>query len=245
MNLRLLVAMMTIWLGAAGCGLLPVPRSHVVRFAFAPGESGAYALDAADSTAVFRTEGLVIKVAYRSKQALNREYPDAREGRVNLNPFTYGTRMDNDLGYAPDRFTVFELDLNNIGRPRVQFAAQDAELVTDRGGRLRPWGTQKGEAVHTFEEYYRARRGPGGNDQQWYRERMAIVEKSLYRGDGPLFKGQRQRGKLVFSLLHPEVASVRLHLRDVVIAFDEHGLPTERIDLEFPFEISVKVEELE
>ena len=63
--------------------------------------------------------------------------------------------------------------------------------------------------------------------------------------DGPLFKGQRQRGKLVFGLLHPEVASVRLHLRDVAIAFDEHGLPTERVDLEFPFDISVEVEELE
>ena len=242
---RMIPAVMAAWLGAAGCGLLPVPKSHLVRFAFVPGERAAYSLDAADSAAVYRTEGLVVKVSYRSKQALNLEYPDAREGRVNLNPFTYGPRMDNDLGYAPDRFTVFEVDFNNIGRPRVRFAAQDAELVTDRGDRLRPWGTQKGEAVHTFEEYYRARRGPGGNDQQWYRQRLAIVEKSLYRGDGPLFKGQRQRGKLVFGLLHPEVASVRLHLREVVLAFDEHGLPTERIDLEFPFEISVEVEELE
>ena len=126
---RLLVPVMAVWLGVAGCGLLPVPRSHLVRFAFVPGESGAYAIDAADSAAVFRTEGLVVKVAYRSKQALNREYPDAREGRVNLNPFTYGTQMDNDLGYAPDRFTVFEVDFNNIGRPRVQFAAQDADGV--------------------------------------------------------------------------------------------------------------------
>ena len=32
---------------------------------------------------------------------------------------------------------------------------------------------------------------------------------------------------------------------DVAIAFDEHGLPTERVDLEFPFDISVEVEELE
>ena len=225
-----------------GCGLLPVPKKHLVQFSYLRGEGEGYALDPVDSAAVFRTEGLVIKVSYRSKQELQAEYPDSHEGRVNLNPFTFGTKMNNDLGYVPDRFTVFELDLNNIGRPLVQFGAKDAELITDRGDHLRPWGIQKGDAVDTFEEYYRARRGPGGNDQQWYRERLAIVEKSLYRGEAPLFKGQRKGGKLVFSLVHNEVQWASLHLRDVVIAFDENGLPSETIDLEFRFQISVTVD---
>ena len=236
------LTMMVLTVAGLNCGLLPVSKNHLVQFSYLSGDGESYSLDPVDSAAVFRTEGLVIKVSYRSKQELQAEYPDAHEGRVNLNPFTFGTKMNNDLGYVPDRFTVFELDVNNIGRPLVQLQVENAELITDRGDRLRPWGIQKGEGTDTFEEYYRARRGPGGNDQQWYRERMAIVERSLYRGESPLFKGQRKGGKLVFTLVDEQVRSVRLRLDDVAIDFDEHGLPTKKIDLEFRFQISVDVE---
>lgn len=233
-----------LFLLSAGCSLLPVRRQHVVSLSFVPDHREEYAVDAVDSAAVFRMDGLVVEARYLSRQRLDAEYAKESSGRVNLNPFTYGTRIDNDLGYAPDRFTVFEIEVNNVGRPKVAFDPGQAVLETDRGDRLRPWGIRKGEAAQTFEEYYRAQRNSGGNDQEWYRQRMAIVERDLCRAGPLLFKGQRQQCKLIFDLLHEEVRQVRLQLGGLVIGFDANGLPAGKVEVEFPFAIDIRVEDL-
>ena len=144
-------------------------------------------------------------------------------------------------GYVPDRFTVFELEINNLSLPRVEFAPGKAVLVTDRGDRLRAWGIKKGEAVETFEEYYRAQRGAGGNEEEWYRQRLALVERGVYQKT-PLFKGQRQRGKVVFAPLASQVQQVRLQLPEVVVGFDATGTPTQKLALEFPFTVKVSLQ---
>jgi hypothetical protein len=224
---------------AAGCGLWPVRQDRLISMAFLPDSSGQY--QAADSAAVYRQEGLVVKVRYLSTQALNAEYPEPSAARVNLNPFTFGTRMDNDLGYVPDRFTVFEVEIDNLSLPKVEFDPGEAALLTDRGDHLASWGINKGEAAETFEEYYRARRGAGGNEEDWYRQRMAIVERAVCRRN-PLFKGQKQRSKVVFGPLAPQVRQVELELQEFVTGFDAHDSPIKKIDLEFPFVVQVSVQ---
>ncbi|MFA6111584.1 MAG: hypothetical protein WDA75_22725 [Candidatus Latescibacterota bacterium] len=194
---------------------------------------------------MFGTDALVVTVRYLSRQMLDEEYAQYKTGRLNLNPFTYGTRIDNDKGYVPDRFTVFELEVNNIALPKVGLDPRKATLVTDRGARLGSWAVKRGEATNTFEEYYRTRRGAGGNDQDWYRQRISIAERSLYNGDRSVFKGERNRGKLVFELLPEDVRWVQLELRDVVLRFDADGLPMEVRDLAFRFDVSTRIEDVD
>jgi len=218
-----------------GCGLWPVRQDRLVSMTFVPDTSGQYVAE--DTAAVYRQPGLAVKVRYLATQALNAEYPEQSAGRVDLNPFTFGTRIDNNLGYVPDRFTVFQVEVDNLGLPRVELDPRQARLITDRGDRLEPWGIHKGDATQTFEIYYRSRRGAGGNEEEWYRQRMAIVERAVSTRN-PLFKGQNQRGKVVFDPLAPEVRQVRLQLREFVTAFDAHDTPIKKIDLEFPFTVN-------
>lgn len=226
---------------AASCALMPVRREHLVRMVFEAAPERHYFVDEGDSAAVCRTDELVVTVRYLTKQMLNAEYAQYRQGRVNLNPFTYGTQMDNSLGYVPDRFTVFELDVNNIALPKVDVDPRQAILETDQGARLRPWAAKKGEARDTFEEYYRALQGAGGNDQDWFRQRLSIAERALHNGERPVFKGERNRGKLVFEVLPEDVRWVRLVLPEVAVRFDADGLPVEEVELEFVFGVEVVV----
>ena len=62
--------------------------------------------------------GFRLKLRYLSDQALNREYARFTFREPNLNPFTYGEDRDLDRGYAPPRFTVFELTVVNQSYPR-------------------------------------------------------------------------------------------------------------------------------
>ena len=146
----------------------------------------------------------------------------------------------------PDRFTVFEVEVNNIGLPKVSLDPRKATLVAGRGVTLRSWAVrERGSSQNTFEEYYRARRGAGGNDQDWYRQRIAIAERSLYNGERPVFKGERNRGKLVFQVLPEDVRKVRLELTEFVMAFDADGLPVETRDLRFEFAVSARLGEMD
>lgn len=237
----LLTTMAVLAVMAQGCSLMPVRRDRLVVMTLqsdlvpGPGYEG----DPQDSAAAFRTEGLVVRLRYQSRQALNAEFAKESSGPVNLNPFTYGIRIDSDLGYIPDRFTVFDLEIINTGLAKVGFDPRQAKLTTDRGHRLAPWGSRKGSAARTFEEYYRAQRGAGGNEQEWFRQRLALAERSLWPQPTSLFRGQRHRAKLVFDVLDERVRQVSLRLDEVVVGYSAAGLPVVKLDLEFPLTVSL------
>jgi len=201
-----------------------------------------YGVDPEDSTFVFRKEGLIVKVRYLPDGALNREYAKQTFREPNLNPYTYGTWRDVDLGYTPMRFTVFQVTVRNIGYGKVLLDPAKALLHTDRGDRLEYWDVTKRDAPNNFEEYYRALAGPSGNDQYWYQERIGIVRSSLYHREKPVFKGQRYSGKLVFAPLHREVKEVTLILRGVVLRFDRFGRPAETVDLRFRLHVIQEIQ---
>jgi hypothetical protein len=223
----------------ATCAALPVRREHLVRLSFEPPDQTDYAVAELDSAAVYRRDGLTVTVRHLTKQALNAEYPEESAARINVNPFTYGTRIDNDLGYAPDRFTVFEIDINNIGLAKVAFQPLLTRMHTGRGDRLEPWVARKADGADSFEQYYRARRGVGGNDQDWFRTRMGIVTRELCCETVPIFKGQRHTCKLVFDTLHPGVYQLLLELRNFVMSYRADGLPGDVVDLSFPFAVQI------
>ena len=70
---------------------------------------------------------------------------------------------------------------------------------------------------------------------------LSIAERALHNGERPVFKGERNRGKLVFEVLPEDVRWVRLVLPEVAVRFDADGLPVEEVELEFVFGVEVVV----
>lgn len=199
------------------------------------GEGGRVTVEE-DSSITFNREGLRINVRYMTDKELNARYPEnSKQGEFSTNPFTYGNWIDPELGYTPNRFTVFLVTIHNPVLPKVELDPANVILKTDRGERLRYYGISKEEAENNFEEYYIYLRGPGGNERYRFEERMGIVKEELYRKDRKIFKGQDYHGFICFGPLHDEVKEVEMVIEDLVIRFDEFDLPVETINLSFKF----------
>lgn len=199
------------------------------------GEGGRVIIEE-DSSITYNREGLRINIRYMSDKELNARYPEnSNQGEFSTNPFTYGNWVDPELGYTPNRFTVFLVSVHNPVLPKVELDPAKAVLWTDRGERLKYYGISREESENNFEEYYIYLRGPGGNERYRFEERMGIVKEELYRKDRKIFKGQDYHGYIVFAPLHDEVKEVELRIEDFVIRFDEFDLPIETIDLKFKF----------
>ena len=240
------LSVLILILVGTGCGLIPPNLRYVVQMAPVSEmvSEEAYYVDPEDSSMVFRKPGVTVKVRYLSDELLNEEYADQTYREPNLNPYTYGAWRDMDLGYTPERFTVFQVTVHNVGYGKVMLDPGKVVLTTDRGDQLRYYDVLKREAKNSFEGYYRARTGPSGNDEYWYQERMGTVRASLYRRDKPVFKGQSYSGKLVFDPLHRDVKKARLLFRDFVLRFDATGTPVEMMDIEYRLKVYQRIVEV-
>lgn len=198
-----------------------------------------------DQSITFNREGLRITVRSLADMDLNERYPGiSYQGRFSANPFTYGNWRDPDLGYTPNRFTVFEVDVYNPVLPKVEVFPNRAVLGTDQGEEFTYYSVNREESENSFEEYYTFVRGPGGNEQHRFDQRMGIVRELLYRPDHRVFKGGDYDGYLVFQALREEVKSAELRFDGVAIQFDEADNPSHRIDIAFSFDRQVEKREL-
>ena len=204
-------------------------------------EDGRYYFDAEDSTAVFEQEGCRLKLRYLSDQALNQEYARFTFREPNLNPFTYGEDRDLDRGYSPPRFTVFEMTVVNQNYPKVMVDPAKMVLHTDRGGEYRYWGVFKRDADNSFERYYMARRGKGGNEDYYYQERMGLVREALFRRQTFVFKGDAYTGKVVFAPLHAEVRAITINIEDIVLRVDAFDRPKKVTSAAFAFAVTHEI----
>lgn len=191
-----------------------------------------------DGSITYDHEGLRITARAVSDAELNERYPDiSYQGRFSANPFTYGNWRDPDLGYTPTRFTVFEIDVFNPVLPKVELFPSQAVLRTNRGEEYTFYSVNLEESDNSFEEYYTLMRGPGGNEQYRFDQRMGIVREQLYRPDHRVFKGGDYGGYLVFGPLEEGVASAELRFDGIAIQFDEADNPSRRIDVSFGFDL--------
>ena len=228
---------------AAGCIRFPPDLRYALRVE--PQESlladGRYYFDSEDSTTVFEQTGFRLKLRYLSDQALNQEYARFTFREPNLNPFTYGADRDLDRGYAPPRFTVFELTVVNQSYPKVMVDPAKMVLRTDRGGEYAYWGVLKRDADNSFERYYMERRGKGGNEDYYYQERMGLVREALFRRHTFVFKGDAYTGKVVFAPLHAEVLAITVEVEDMVLRVDAFDRPKEVTSASFAFAVTHEV----
>lgn len=225
-----------------------LPAVYEYKVDLAPGatvgEHPAYTANE-DGSITFDKDGLRVTVSYLRDGELNELYSDVSfQERFSANPFTYGNWRDPDLGYTPSRFTVFEVEVFNPVLPKVELFPDQVQLLTDRGEDLPYYGINREESAFSFEDYYTLIRGPGGNEQYRFDQRMSIVREELYREEHQVFKGGDYSGYIAFSALDEEVVNVELRVKGFALQFDEANHPTETVDLVFAFDRKVKKREL-
>lgn len=185
-----------------------------------------------DGSITFDQDGLRVTVRHLSDVALNELYPDVSfQGRFSANPFTYGNWRDPGLGYTPTRFTVFEVEVFNPVLPKAELFPDQTILRTSQGEEVRYYSINREQSDNSFEDYFTLIRGPGGNEQYRFDQRMSIVREELYRPDHQIFRGDDYRGYLVFQALNDEVTGVQLQINGFALQFDEANHATKTTDL--------------
>jgi len=215
--------------------------------AMIPEGSESFSMDE-EGALVYEEKGMKIVVKPMTDEKLNNMFPDASNKReASTNPFTYGNWIDPELGYTPIRFTVFVVKVFNYTKPKINLNPRVAVLKTGRGDALNSYvRDQKEDADRelrsvedvghalNFESYYVKARGSSGVDRERFEKRMGSVRQTLCV-DGPVFKGDKKEGLLVFDPLDPGVRDVDLVLKDFILEYDANNWPAVKKDIVFSF----------
>ena len=207
-----------------------------------PGEQAEQGITVGEGGLVsYEIEGLRIAVEHMTDHELNAMFPnESNQGQYSINPYTYGDYVDPALGYVRTRFTVFRITVTNQDFARVAMQPLRSQLTTNRPGEaLSAYGVLAGSASSNFESFYRALKGPSGNEDYRFNMRMGLVRTNNFSVGEQVFKGEQYSGFLVFDPLEDEVTDVDLHLRDFILKFNAFGKPLETIDVAFTFRRTV------
>ena len=228
-------------LATSAClNLTPIHTVHRVELAPLAVATG-YQVDPVDGSVEYVKEGLRLKVRHLRSEELDREIPGEE------NPFIH-RELDYDLAYVPQRFTVFQISVNNPTYDKVLVQPERSFLVTDRGRLMRPYQLTRADALgdpKNFETYWLSRGVQSGNAQKLYLERMGALRGSVYHRDSFVFKGDSYTGKLAFDPLPLGTREVTLHIDRFVLEFGIYDIPKTQLDLEFRFSVLSDVVEPE
>lgn len=221
---------------AVGCIIFP-PQIHYNSYLVPVEKSGNEAPYRVENDgSVYAAEGLRIDVKFMTDAELNALLPeDSNRGEYSTNPYTYGDYIDRDVGYTPNRFTVFKVSVFNQTFAKVQLYSLKAILLTDQGQTLHSYGMPSTSPYNSFERYYRGLRGQSGNEFYRFEVRMGHVRSLNYAEDQSIFKGESYSGLIAFDSLDPAVEKVRLVLKEFALKFDEFDTPLETVDIRFDF----------
>jgi hypothetical protein len=183
-----------------------------------------------DGTVAYEYERLEIRLRPLSDRELNRAFASqSSAGAESTNPYTYGNWTPLGEKWAPQRFTVFYLQVKNYAYPKVQI---DPRRVTLRSTSGRSYQTV---TFLELAEYYRAHAlAWSGNAYGRYGEQRDTLQRTLFGGD-LLFSGQEQGGYLVFPLLAPDVKEFSVTLEHIALRFNYADEPTETLQLTYRF----------
>ena len=224
---------------AAGClSLTPILAMHKVDLKPAS-DAGAYQVDPIDASVSYVHEGLTLRVQHMTSDQLDAQIPGEE------NPFVF-RKVDYDQGYVPQRFTVFQVTLNNPTFDKVLAEPRRAYLVTDKGIIMHPYALTRADATgdpRNFETYWLSRGVQSGNAQKMYLERMAVLRGSIFQPGSFVFKGKSYSGKLAFDPLPLGTREVVLHIDRLVLEFGIYDVPKTQTDLEFPFAVDSRIVE--
>lgn len=199
----------------------------------------SYKID--EETQVFSYDlgGSDITVRYVKTDELNKMFvEESKMEEYSTNPYTYGNWIDPNLGYTPNRFTVFEISIINRSFAKMMLDPRECLLYTDLGEVFNSYTTSVAAARYgkSFEDYYKTRRGQSGNEFYRYEMRLGMVRGKNYGLDEMIFRGDTYFGLVAFDPIRPEVKQVRLTLKDVVYRFDAFNRPSDVVSISFDFD---------
>lgn len=232
-----LVGCAVLLLGTGCLTLTPIQSMHKVDLEPVPADAGQYQVDPVDGSISYAHEGLRLRVEHLSAEALDEQIPGVE------NPYVY-RQVDYDQGFVPQRFTIFQVTLNNPTFDKVLVEPHRCYLVTDQGKVLRPYVLTRTDAAgdpRNFETYWLSRGVQSGNAQKIYLERMAVLRGSIYQPNSFVFKGNTYSGKLAFDPLPIDTEEVVLHVDHLVLEFGIYDVPKTQTDLEFRFAVDSRI----
>jgi hypothetical protein len=184
---------------------------------------------------VFDIGGSSVVVRSVPEVELNALFPEeSKQGKYSTNPFTYGNWIDPDLGYTPNRFTVFSVTIINRVFPKMRLDPREALLITDTGEVLHSYTVNVASARYgkSFENYYRSILGQSGNDFYRYEMRLGMVRGKNFGLEEDIFRGDSYSGLIAFDALRPEIKRVQLVFNKVVYRFDAFNRPSDTVDIQ-------------
>ena len=206
------------------------------------GDDPAYSIDEESDAFLFNIGDSVVEVDYMTESELNDLFPeDSSQGIYSTNPYTYGNWVDPDLGYTPNRFTVFQVTIVNRAFAKMRLDPVEAVLETNLGEVLHSYTFSVAAARYgnSFENYYRSVRGMSGNDYYRHEMRLGNVRGKNYGLDELIFRGDSYSGLVTFDKLRPEVKRLRLVINDIIYRFDAFDRPADVTSAIFNFERNI------
>ena len=189
-------------------------------------------------TIIYDAKDYKIEIKYLSDYHLNTfEFPDqSQSGQFSTNPFTYANWIDPDLGYTPNRFTVFKITIYNYAGGKINFDPENVIMKTDRGDELNSYGREeKNSKYQSMEGYFKKRKGTSGIDDDVFESRMGIIRRIVHYYGKPVFRGDVRDGLIVFDPLVDEVERIRLTFNDFILEYDENNQASEFTSMDFYF----------
>lgn len=187
----------------------------------------------------FDRKDFKVEIKYMSDYQLNTfEFPDqSTNGYYSTNPFTFGNWVDPELGFVPNRFTVFKVTIYNYSASKVNFDPENAILESERGDKFYCYGREeKSSKYQSLEEYFKKRKGTSGVDEDVFESRMGIIRRTVHYLGKPVFRNDVRDGLIVFDPLPEDAGKVKLTLKDFILGYDENNQPSEFTDLSFYFD---------
>jgi len=234
-----LVAILPILIVGSSCLYPPEIRysSYLLPVVFETDTD--YSIDSDTGSTVFNIGDSVVEVKYLSEDDLNALFPDdSSQGLYSTNPYTYGNWVDPDLGYIPNRFTVFDVTVINRAFAKMKIDPVEAVLITDLGETLHSYTFSVAAAKYgnSFENYYRSIRGMSGNEYYRHEMRLGNLRGKNYGLDELIFRGDSYSGLISFDKLKEEVKRVELVINDIIYRFDAFNRPADVTTANFYFE---------
>ncbi len=238
-----LVLFCTALFFAAGCG------HHLIPGHFQPEEVGEQqatgegtnmkVLD--DGTVTFVQNRLEVSVRPMTDEEIHRQYPAQSSNahgpadELPSNPFTYGNWIDARTGRAPQRLSIFKINIKNYEYPKVKFDPLTVTIEAANGRSYYPWGDY--DAEEYFRRYPLAFNGLG---YLRYKERRDLYTQGKYPDDEFCFSGQEVEGYVVFSKIHDDVSAITVRIPEFGLRYNYRNEPVETVDLSFRFKRDIQ-----
>ncbi len=197
-----------------------------------------YRLSDDKQSIIYDAKDYKIEIKYLTDYHLNTyEFPDQSQSQqFSTNPFTFGNWIDPELGYTPNRFTVFKVTIYNYAGGKINLDPENIFLKTDRGDELNSYGREeKNSRYQSLEAYFKKRKGTSGIDDDVFESRMGIVRRSVHYLGKPVFRGDVRDGLIVMNPLADEVEQLKVTIKDFILGYDENNQPSEFTTLKFYF----------